>query len=46
MQGLLIQQSLARRKLETVRNLTEVGENEDENMDDDAQELDTIHVST
>ena len=32
--------------METVRNLTEVGEDEDENMDDDAQESDTTHMST
>ena len=29
-----------------VCNLTEVGEDKDENMDDDTQELDTIHMST
>ncbi|KAI9747593.1 MAG: hypothetical protein M1815_004073 [Lichina confinis] len=33
-------------KLETVRNLTKVGEDEDENMDDDAQQPDTTHMST
>ena len=32
--------------METVRNLTEVGEDEDENMDDDAQKSDTTHMST
>ena len=45
-QGPLTQQGSARSELETVRNLTEVGENKDENMDDDAQELDTTHMST
>ena len=46
MQGPLTQQGSARSKLETIHNLTEVGEDKDENMDDDAQELDTIHMST
>ena len=46
MQGPLTQQGPARSKLETVRNLTEVGEDKDENMDDDAQEPDTTHMST
>ncbi len=32
--------------METVCNLTEVGEDEDENMDDDAQEPDTTCMST
>ena len=32
--------------METVRNLTEVGKDEDENMDNDAQELDTACMST
>ena len=32
--------------METARNLTEVGEDEDENMDDDAQELNTTCMST
>ncbi|KAI9747361.1 MAG: hypothetical protein M1815_004287 [Lichina confinis] len=35
-----------RTESETVRNLTEVGEDEDENMDDDAQESDTACMST
>ncbi|KAI9751703.1 MAG: hypothetical protein M1815_000956 [Lichina confinis] len=39
-------QQLWKIKLETVHNLTEVGKDEDENMDDDAQELDTTHMST
>ena len=46
MQGPLTQQGPARSKLETICNLTEVGEDEDENMDDDTQELDTTHMST
>ena len=46
MQGPLTQQGPARSELETVRNLTKVGEDEDENMDDDAQELDTTCMST
>ena len=41
-----MQQGLAGSKSETVRNLTKVGEDEDENMDDDAQELDTTRMST
>ena len=45
MQGSLTQQGPARSELETVRNLTEVGEDEDENMDDDTQELDTTQMS-
>ncbi|KAI9752974.1 MAG: hypothetical protein M1815_000175 [Lichina confinis] len=45
-QGPLMQQGPAGSKLETVHNLTEVGEDKDENMDDDAQELDTTHMST
>ena len=45
MQGPLTQQGPARSELETVRNLTKVGEDEDENMDDDAQELDTTCMS-
>ena len=40
------QQGPAGSKSETVRNLTEVGEDEDENMDNDAQELDTTCMST
>ena len=32
--------------METIHNLTKVGEDEDENMDDDAQELDTTCMST
>ena len=36
MQGSSTQQGSARSKLETIRNLTEVDEDEDENMDDDA----------
>ena len=31
--------------METIRNLTEVGKDEDATMDDDAQELDTTHMS-
>ena len=46
MQGPLTQQGSARSESETVCNLTEVGEDKDENMDDDAQEPDTIHAST
>ena len=46
MQGPSTQQDPARSKLEIVRNLTEVGEDEGENMDDDAQELDTTRMST
>ena len=46
MQGPLTQQSSARSESETVRNLTEVGKDEDENLDNDTQELDTIHMST
>ena len=46
MQGPLTQQGSARSELETVRNLTEVGEDKDENMDDDTQEPDTTHMST
>ena len=46
MQGLSTQQGPARSELETIHNLTEVGEDEDENMDDDTQELDTTHMST
>ena len=45
-QGPLTQQGSAGSKLETVCNLTKVGEDEDENMDDDAQESDTTHMST
>ena len=45
-QGPLTQQSSARSELETVRNLTKIGEDKDENMDDDAQELETICMST
>ena len=41
-----MQQGPARIELETVHNLTEVGEDKDENMDNDAQEPDTIRVST
>ncbi|KAI9755855.1 MAG: hypothetical protein M1815_004515 [Lichina confinis] len=33
-------------KSETVHNLTKVGEDEDKNMDDDAQEVDTTRMST
>ncbi|KAI9747833.1 MAG: hypothetical protein M1815_003840 [Lichina confinis] len=40
------QQGPAGSKLETVRNLTKVDEDKDENMDDDTQELDTTHMST
>ena len=39
------QQGPAGSKLETVRNLTKVGEDEDENMDNDTQELDTTWMS-
>ena len=46
MQGPLTRQGSAGSESETVCNLTEVGEDEDENMDDDAQELDTTHMST
>ena len=46
MQGPLTRQGPAGSESETVRNLTEVGEDEDENMDDDAQELDTTRMST
>ena len=46
MQGPSTQQGPAGSKLETVHNLTEVGEDEDENMDDDAQESDTTRMST
>ena len=46
MQRPSIQQGSVRSKLETVHNLTEVGKDKDENMDNNAQELDTIHVST
>ena len=45
-QGPLTQQGPAGSESETVRNLTKVGEDEDENMDDDAQELDTTRMST
>ena len=45
MQKPLTQQSSARSELETICNLTKVGENKDENMDDDTQEPDTICVS-
>ena len=45
-QGPLTQQGPAGSKSETVHNLTEVGEDEDENMDDDAQEPDTTRMST
>ena len=45
-QGPLTQQGPARSESETVRNLTKVGEDEDENMDDDAQESDTTRMST
>ena len=46
MQGLLTQQRPAGSELETVHNLTEVGKDQDENMDDDAQEPDTTRMST
>ena len=46
MQGLLTQQGSAGSKSETIHNLTKVGEDKDENMDDDAQKLDTICMST
>ena len=46
MQGPLTQQGSARSELETIHNLTKVGEDKDENMDDDTQELDTICMST
>ncbi|KAI9756919.1 MAG: hypothetical protein M1815_002485 [Lichina confinis] len=45
-QGPLTQQGPAGSKSETIHNLTEVGENKDENMDDDAQKPDTIRMST
>ena len=46
MQGPLTQQGPAGSESETICNLTEVGEDEDENMDNDAQEPDTTHMST
>ena len=46
MQGPLTRQGPAGSELETVRNLTKVGEDEDENMDDDAQESGTARMST
>ena len=46
MQGFSTQQDPARSELETICNLTKVGENENENMDDDTQELDTTCMST
>ena len=46
MQGLSTQQGSAGSESETICNLTEVGEDEDKNMDDDAQELDTVCAST
>ena len=46
MQGPLTQQGPVGSELETVRNLTKVGEDEDENMDDDAQKSDTTCMST
>ena len=46
MQGPLTRQGSAGSESETVHNLTKVGEDEDENMDDDAQELDTTRMST
>ena len=45
MQGPLTQQGPARSELETVCNLTKVGEDEDENLDNDTQELDTTCMS-
>ena len=42
----LTRQGPAGSESETVRNLTEVGEDEDENMDNDTQELDTTCMST
>ena len=40
-----MQQGPARSELETVHNLTEVGEDKDENMDNDTQEPDTTRMS-
>ena len=45
MQGPSTQQGPAGNELETVRNLTKVGEDKDENMDNDAQELDITQMS-
>ena len=45
MQGPLTQQGPAGSELETICNLIKVGEDKDKNMDDDAQELDTTHMS-
>ena len=46
MQRPLTQQGPARSESETIHNLTKVGKDEDENMDDDTQKPDTICVST
>ena len=45
MQGPLTQQGPAGSELETIHNLTKGGGDKDENMDDDAQELDTTCMS-
>ena len=42
----LTQQSSTRSELETIHNLIKVSEDKGENMDDDTQKLDTIHIST